>query len=294
MPASDLEHLINQLEADTSLREPEQLRARFDALDTLDTYFAEFNENNPEIASIHTRSNAIRSSLEAVNAALYESMRLQIQHGAQSNSLLDRLQKVSGHTENGLPLPGLGYDYQEELLSGVLALREPAHADAPAEPEMVFYQPTPVRHILRLIDLTALAAADVHADVLVDLGSGLGHVPLLASILTGARSLGIEVEPAYVACARECAERLRLTRVTFVQQDARTADLSTGTVFHLYTPFTGAMLAQVLERLRRESESRPIRISTLGPCTQQVAALPWLQSTTPPDPDQITLFQSRS
>jgi hypothetical protein len=51
---------------------------------------------------------------------------------------------------------------------------------------------TPVRHILRLIAAGALS----EADVFVDLGSGLGHVPLLASRLTGVRSFGIEVEAA--------------------------------------------------------------------------------------------------
>jgi hypothetical protein len=42
---------------------------------------------------------------------------------------------------------------------------------------MVPYQPTPVRHILHLI-AAAMVAED---DVFVDLGSGLGHVPLLVS-----------------------------------------------------------------------------------------------------------------
>lgn len=293
MPANDLQHLITGLEADASLRVPDQLRRRLDALDALDSYFAEADEkalaDEPDIAAIHSQAKALRSKLDTANAALYQNIRLEIQRGAQANSLLKWLERVSGRNENGLPLPGLGYDHQDELVAGVFALREPQRAKTAPEPEMDFYQPTPVRHILRLIAISALSAADV----LVDLGSGLGHVPLLASILTGARSLGIEVEPAYVTCARECAERLRLDRVTFVPQDARSADLSTGTVFHLYTPFTGAMLAQVLERLRNESTSRPIKICTLGPCIEQVAAQPWLQAITPPDLDQITLFLSR-
>jgi hypothetical protein len=306
MQTSNLHQFIADLESDASLREPARLRRRYDALDMLDAYFGDVGDDptalkpeiDLEIAAIHSRAKAIRNRLEAVNAALYESIRLEIVHGAQPQTLLEWLQKVSGPTENGLPLPGLGYDYQDELISGVLALREPEHANPPAEPEMVFYQPTPARHILRLVDVTALSAtdmaADVLADVFVDLGSGLGHVPLLASILTGARSRGIEVEPAYVACARECAERLRLRRVTFIEQDARTANLSTGAIFHLYTPFTGVMLAQVLERLRNESTRRPIKISALGPCTEQIAAQPWLRAATLPDPGQITLFQSRS
>jgi hypothetical protein len=293
MPASDLQHFITQLEADSSLREPDQLRRRLDALDALDAYFGEADENTraegPHIVAIHNRAMAIRNQLEAANSALYRAIRSEIQLGARPDALHQTLENLTGRNENGSPLPGLSYDYQDELISGVLALRDPGRENAAAEPEMVFYQPTPARHILRLLAVSALSPADV----LVDLGSGLGHVPLLASILTGVRSHGIEVEPAYVACARECTVNLHLDRVTFLQQDARTADLFTGNVFYLYTPFTGAMLAQVLEKLRSESASRPIRICTLGPCTSLVVAQPWLRPATPPNPDQITLFHSR-
>lgn len=292
MPASDLQRLLTQLEADSSLSEPDQLRMRLGALDTLDSYFGEIDEtaDEPKIAAIRSRAKAIRSKLEAANAALYESIRLEIQRDARSATLANWLEELAGRDESALPQPGLGYDDRDELVSGILALDEPGYAKTAAEPEMVFYQPTPVRHILRLIALSALCAEDV----LVDLGSGLGHVPLLASILTGTRSHGIEIEPAYVACAQQCAQSLHLARVTFTQQDAKTADLSTGTVFHLYTPFTGVMLAHVLERLRIESASRQIKIGTLGPCTEIVAAQPWLQPTAPPDPDQITLYCSRA
>jgi predicted RNA methylase len=152
---------------------------------------------------------------------------------------------------------------------------------------MVFYQPTPVRHILHLITASALSKAGFF----VDLGSGLGHVPLLASMLTGVRRLGIEVEAAYVASAQECAQSLHLSRVRFNQEDARMADLSCGTVFYLYSPFTVSILAVVLERLRKESTRRPIKICTFGPCTCTVAQESWLQASALPDPRQTTVFK---
>jgi trans-aconitate methyltransferase len=153
---------------------------------------------------------------------------------------------------------------------------------------MVFYQPTPARHILRFIQLSALSASDA----LVDLGSGLGHVSILASILTGAQCIGIEAEQAYVETARECARSLQLKRVTFVRQNAIEADLAAGTVFYLYTPFTGETLKTMLGRLQKESGERPITICTLGPCTSNVAREPWLSTSSQPDPDQITCFRS--
>jgi len=58
-------------------------------------------------------------------------------------------------------------------------------------------------------------------DVFIDVGSGLGHVSLLASICAGTRCIGIEVEAAYVNCARQSAYELNLNNVTFIHRDAR-------------------------------------------------------------------------
>ncbi len=151
---------------------------------------------------------------------------------------------------------------------------------------MVFYQPTPARHILQLIRISALSASDT----LVDLGSGLGHIPILASILTGAQCIGVEAEEAYVASARECARSLHLNRVSFIHQNATQADLAVGTVFYLYTPFTGGTFKTVLRKLQKESTERVITICTLGPCTSIVAMEPWLNASSNIDPNQLPAF----
>jgi hypothetical protein len=78
--------------------------------------------------------------------------------------------------------------------------------------------------------------------------------------------------------------------VTFLAQDARHADLSTGTVFYLYTPFTGSTLACVIESLRNQASLRPIRICTFGPCTFEVSKQTWLDPVPPPAADQVTVF----
>jgi hypothetical protein len=288
-----LQLLMARWEGDSSLLQPDQVYRRLEVLDDLDARFGDTHPeglgDDPGGARIERRVQAIRTKLEAANSEWYESVRCAIRQGAARHSLLQWIEAPTGHRGTGRPWPGLGYDCLDELVSGILQLPEPSEA-VQAGPEMVFYQPTPVRHILELIKVSAIA----EDDVLVDLGSGLGHVPLLAAMLTGARGAGIEVEAGYVRSARECARSLCLSRVMFVQEDARTADLSGGTVFYLYTPFTGAMLARVLERLGEEAARRPIRIGTLGPCTWAVAREPWLQASAPPDTEQITLFQSLS
>jgi hypothetical protein len=284
---SALDKLIAQLEADPSLFDPDQLRKRFDALDALDAYFGIWDTNaSPDRTHILARTNSIRTKLESANAAIYNSIRHQIQQRTPPSQLQHWIDQCTDDAKT--TNPGLAYDVLDELISGVLQSREPEPASLSPQPEMVFYQPTPARHILQLIRLSALSPSDT----LIDLGSGLGHVPILASILTGAACIGIEAEPAYVESARACARDLRLNRVTFIHQNAIDANLAGGTVFYLYTPFTGSTLKTVLQRLQIESAERRITLCTLGPCTPTVAAESWLTSSAAPDPDQITLFRS--
>jgi hypothetical protein len=287
----DLSALLCGLEADSFLFLPGKLRERLIALDDLDAAFGGFDfEDSMRCANsrILQRAKALRTRLEAANAELYQSVRADIVRGGQPRELLHWLGDSACQNESKGPLPGLGFDYRDELVSGVLQLCEPSEPNFQPSPEMVFYQPTPVRHILHLIAATGLA----EDDVFVDLGSGLGHVPLLVSMVTGAQSLGIEVQAAYVASARECAQRLHLSRVRFIPQDAREADLSSGTVFYLYSPFNGSILTDVLSALRMESTRRSIKICSLGPCTRTVANETWLKASALRDAGRITVFDS--
>jgi hypothetical protein len=284
----DIENLVAQCESNPFLLESSHLRDRFDALDRLDVLLGDQDASSFAPSAINPgafrRAQLLRQRLEAINADLCHTIRAEVQQGGRPALLMRLLNEAAE------PAPGLSFDYLDEFLSGVLALEPPDPPPAHPPDGMVFYQPTPARQILHLLRLVALTASDVF----LDLGSGLGHVSLLASICTGASCIGIEREEAYVTLARRCAYQLNLGRLSFLQQDARQADPSRGTVFYLYTPFAGAILADVLHRLRQESKSRPIRICTFGPCTETVANEKWLQSDATPDPDHITLFRSRA
>jgi hypothetical protein len=288
-----LECLVAQLENEPSLLEPNQLRQRIEALDRLDASFPDIHQPvfgaKSNMARLYHRAKAIYGRLEAVNCDLYQSIRYEIQRGARPDALLQCVHSATGIAGVVGLAHGIGYDYLDELIIGVLQFEEPNAGHVQRGPEMVFYQPTPARHIFSLIGITALTSTDV----LVDLGSGMGHVPLLVAICTRASSIGIELEGAYVACARRSAQKLNLNKVTFVRQDARAADLSSGTVFYLYTPFTGSILRVVLSLLRREAANRQIRICTFGPCTTVVAGERWLEAATTPGTDRIAVFCSR-
>ena len=210
--ADALQALIETLELERSLEVPERLRERIDALDRLDALL-------PGEGAQARRVQAIRQRLEAANAVQFEAIRAAIRRGGGRDALRHWLHA----NDDAACLAGDGYDWRDELVGGVLPFGEPGEA-AVLAPEMVFYQPTPARHVFDLLDRLALG----EDDVLVDLGSGLGHVPLLTAICTRARGLGVEIEPAYVQAARVCAQDLRLANARFVQGDAREADFATG------------------------------------------------------------------
>lgn len=269
---------IDRLEQDRSLLRPERLRERSDALERLENTDAELD------APLRRRVEILRAGLESADRRLYESIRHEIRRGAGAEAM----RAWAAGSEETTARDGHAYDHLDALLSGVLALEEPGPDIAELAADMVFYQPTPARHIFEFIRRAELG----ERDVLIDLGSGLGHVPLLAAICTGARCIGVEQEAAYVECARRCAHALGLSRASFVRQDAREADVSAGTVFYLYTPFIGAMLSEVLALLKRQAAVREIRIGTLGPCTPVLADEPWLESADPADIDRPALFRS--
>jgi hypothetical protein len=284
LPPSDLDSLLTQWENDRALLDPANFQRRMAVLDEHDLYCSgpELLDSAPRKDTFN-RARLFSSQLEAANNQLFASIRYQIQTGvcpAEFSSLL------SGLTT---PPHGLAYDHLDDLMAGVFQFEAPTEELRPLAPDSIFYQPTPARHILHLIH----AASITSADTFIDLGSGLGHVALLTSICTGAPCMGIELDPAWVSNAQKCADLLNLRNMTFLAQDAREADLSSGTVFYLYTPFTGATLADVLSSLRIQSSLRPIRICTFGPCSLSISTESWLKPLAPPAADQITVFVPR-
>ena len=276
-PTSELELLISQWESDDTLLTPAGFRARIEILDQLDSMVP--GTAGPDLAS--ARASALRSRLESANTAYYNQLRSEIQSGACPLDFRSILR------DSSTPAPrGLHFDHLDDLLAGVFQFDPPSEEPRHLGADSVFYQPTPARHIFHLIT----AGAITPADTIIDLGSGLGHVPLIVSICTGATSIGIELDPALIASASSCAASLNLHNVSFLARDAQEADLSAGTVFYLYTPFTGSTLASVLDSLRLQASLRPIRICTFGPCTLTIAQQPWLRAFSPPATDQITIF----
>lgn len=132
---------------------------------------------------------------------------------------------------------------------------------------MVQYVPTSVQEIPQIVDGLALS----EDDTLVDLGCGLGRFLLTAHVLTKARCIGIEQDPAYARFLSERIEMLGLSRVSVVNADASSEDTSfdEGTAFYLYRPFTGPMFDAVIDKIRRVAQRNQVRV-----CTKYMSGYP--------------------
>ncbi len=95
----------------------------------------------------------------------------------------------------------------------------------------VRYQPTPMPVVRALLEL-----ADVGPqDVVYDLGSGDGRIPITAAKEFGARGVGIEIDPALVTQAQANAREAGVEdRVEFRLADMYAADVRPATVVTLF------------------------------------------------------------
>jgi SAM-dependent methyltransferase len=111
----------------------------------------------------------------------------------------------------------------------------------------IFFSPT--RHaiadaMLRLAKVTA-------DDVVYDLGSGDGRLVILAAQKYGARGVGIEIDNKLIETSRKIAREGGVDdRVTFIEGDLFTADISKATVVTLY--LSSSVNARLEPKLKRE------------------------------------------
>jgi cyclopropane fatty-acyl-phospholipid synthase-like methyltransferase len=109
------------------------------------------------------------------------------------------------------------------------------------------YVPTPLPVVERMLELAKVGKDDV----VYDLGSGDGRIPIVAAQRYGARGVGIEINPVWVRDARAAAERLGVAdRVSFRIEDLFLTDWRDATVVTLYLFPT--VNAKLLPKLARE------------------------------------------
>lgn len=125
------------------------------------------------------------------------------------------------------------------------AARTAGAAQAPA-PLDVIYVPTPDSVVTAMLKTAQVKAGDV----VYDLGSGDGRIPIAAVRDFGAaRGVGIELDPRRIEEARANAAAAGVSdRVEFIEQDLFETDLSPATVIAMY--LLPAINARLQPRLR--------------------------------------------
>ncbi len=110
-------------------------------------------------------------------------------------------------------------------------LPAPPHAQALREPDVI-YVPTPTQVVDRMLEIAKVN----QNDVLYDLGSGDGRIPILAVLKRGVRrAIGIDINPERIREANANAQQARVTdRVSFLNQDLFQSNFSDATVVTLY------------------------------------------------------------
>jgi tRNA G37 N-methylase Trm5 len=120
----------------------------------------------------------------------------------------------------------------------------------------VVYIPSPDEVIEAMLELAEVKSSDI----VYDLGSGDGSIPIFAAKKYGARGVGIEINPVLVQDARKNAKEAGVAHlVRFIEGDLFEADITEATVVTLF------LLESLNERLR------PRLLSSLQPGSRIVS-----------------------
>jgi ribosomal protein L11 methylase PrmA len=114
------------------------------------------------------------------------------------------------------------------------------------QPDVIFV-PTPQEVVDAMLKLAKVTANDV----VYDLGSGDGRIPITAAKTYGARGVGIDIDPVRIGEAMANLKTAGVAdKVRFLNQDLFTTDISQATVVTLY--LLPSLNLKLLPKLNRE------------------------------------------
>jgi SAM-dependent methyltransferase len=276
MDIQTLRMVLDTFEHDQSLALDTNLGRRLNVIDLIMYLRAHGNIFNQvgDVAAVGERLDNFQKYLTDLNLRLFDRVRDQICAGGYTHDSLRREFEQYTRAPAQTDTAQIGRTALDALLDGIMELRVEAPFEPLPDPNMIMYVPTPAGVVLE-----AVASAGLRPDeVFYDIGAGLGRVAIVAQLVSGATVRGVEIDSAHCQQARNYASKLGLSKVSFVNADAREVDYEEGSVFFMYTPFTGKILETVIGKLRQVAEKRPIRLCSYGPCTIMVGAQSWLRS----------------
>ena len=152
--------------------------------------------------------------------------------------------------------------------------RHPSRKKRPLRKPDVIYYPTPPETVAEMLRLARIKKGDV----LYDLGSGDGRIPIAAAKQYGIRAVGIEIDPKLVTEAEENARQAGVPElVRFRNEDMFRIDVSEANIVTLYLSEKLNVLLRpiLLSELRPGSRiiSHDFRMGDWKP--EQTVRVPW-------------------
>jgi SAM-dependent methyltransferase len=133
------------------------------------------------------------------------------------------------------------------VVAEVAGVPAPGRSQRATRTPDIFFAPTSQPVVHEMLELARVT----RDDVVYDLGSGDGRIVVLAAQTYGARGVGIELDPKLVASSRQVAKDAGLDdKVTFIEGDLFTADISAATIVTLY--LSTSINRELEPKLRRE------------------------------------------
>jgi hypothetical protein len=141
------------------------------------------------------------------------------------------------------------------------------------KPDVIYY-PTPPETVTEMLRMAKIKKGDV----LYDLGSGDGRIPIAAALQYGIRAVGIEIDPKLVTEAEENARQANVSGLArFRNEDMFRVDVSEATIVTLYLSekLNVLLRPKLLRELRPGSRilSHDFRMSDWQP--EQTVRVPW-------------------
>lgn len=152
----------------------------------------------------------------------------------------------------GCSEPATSSEQADEQAATVPDVRDTSRTRSPD----VVFVPTPQPVVQKMLELARVE----DGDVLYDLGSGDGRIPITAAQIHGIRAVGIDIDPVRVAESRENARKSGVEHlVTFREGDLFESNIGDASIVTLY----------LLDSLNRKL--RPKLLSELKPGTRIVS-----------------------
>lgn len=141
------------------------------------------------------------------------------------------------------------------------------------KPDVIYY-PTPPETVAEMLRMAQIKKGDV----LYDLGSGDGRIPIAAATQYGIRAVGIEIDPKLVTEAEESAVKANVSQlVRFRNEDMFRVNYSEATIVTLYLSekLNVLLRPKLLSELRPGSRilSHDFRMGDWKP--EQTVRVPW-------------------